>query len=104
MRDPGNDSTRMPYLNSGRSIELNLWRRFLEESLQTFSTEDRIDPLPRVSDPGIEGSFGIYKQDLEKVFADRSQKESLRRKNSNNAVLHELMFCCDSPAQGQLMF
>ncbi len=52
----------------------------------------------RVSYPEIEGCAGTYKQEHEKVFGDRFLEESLRLKNSDNAIMCELVFCCYCPS------
>ena len=55
-------------------------------------------PRSSVRDPGIEGLLKIFKKKLEEVFGNRFLGESLTLKNSKNAVLYELMFCCGSPS------
>lgn len=69
------------------------------QDLYQVSSQGELFDLPsRVRDPGIEGLLEIYKQKLRQEFGDRFLGKSLTLKNSKNAVLYELMFCCGSPS------
>lgn len=87
-------------ISRGLADRLNLvygdksWRDLYRPSPQG----ELFGPRSSVRDPGIEGLLKIYKKKLEEEFGNRFLNESLALKNSNNAVLYELMFCCGSPS------
>ena len=69
------------------------WRDLYKDSSQLDLFQEHPD---RVRDHGVQGLISIYKEKLRSVFGDRFLEHSLKLKNSKNAVLYEMIFCCGS--------